>query len=89
MLVHTTFGDLLRSLEPQEAYGSPFNIVLSREALAAVHYPKGHLVTFTVNGKALRHVNHSDNIHVSYRSVNYLASSLECFFQITVCRVDP
>ena len=64
MLVHTTFGDLLRSLEPRESYGSPQNIVLSREALAAVHYQKGNIVTYTVNGKTMRHVNHSDNIHV-------------------------
>ena len=65
VLVHTTFGDLLRSLEPLEALGSPQNIVLSREALAAVHYDKGNVVTYTVNGKKLRHVNHTDNIHVN------------------------
>jgi hypothetical protein len=65
VLVHTTFGDLLRSLEPRESYGSPQNIVLSREALAAVHYQKGNIVTYTVNGKTMRHVNHSDNIHVN------------------------
>lgn len=65
VLVHTTFGDLLRSLEPRESFGSPQNIVLSLEALAAVHYQKGHVVTYTVNGKTLRHVNHSDNIYVS------------------------
>ena len=64
-MVHTTFGDLLRSLEPRESYGSPQNIVLSREALAAVHYQKGNIVTYTVNGKTMRHVNHFDNIHVS------------------------
>lgn len=34
-------------------------------------------MTFTVNGKALRHVNHSDNIHVSYHSVFSLVSSLK------------
>ena len=65
VLVHTTFGDLLRSLEPLEQLGSPQNIVLSREALAAVHYEKGNIVTYTVNGKKLRHVNHTDNIHVT------------------------
>lgn len=64
VLVHTTFGDLLRSLEPPEHFGSPQNAVLSREGLAAVHYDKGHVVAYTVNGKTLRHVNHSDNIHV-------------------------
>ena len=67
VLVHTTFGDLLRSLEPQDNFGSPQNVVLSREGLAAVHYDKGHIVAYTVNGKTLRHVNHSDNIYVSYQ----------------------
>ena len=64
MLVHTTFGDLLRSLEPFEHYGRPQNVVLSREGLAAVHYDRGHIVAYTVNGKRLRHVNHSDSINV-------------------------
>ncbi len=72
VLVHTTFGDLLRSLEPKlnggDPYGSPQNIVLSREALAAVHYERGNIVTYTVNGKLLRHVTHTDNTHVSLNS---------------------
>ncbi|XP_059351407.1 neurobeachin-like isoform X3 [Daphnia carinata] len=79
VLVHTTFGDLLRSLEPRESYGSPQNIVLSREALAAVHYQKGNIVTYTVNGKTMRHVNHSDNIHcvVLTRDGEYLVTAGE------------
>jgi len=77
VLVHTTFGDLLRSLEPLQELGSPQNIVLSREALAAVHYDKGNVVTFTVNGKKLRHVNHTDNIHcvVLTRDGEYLVTA--------------
>ena len=71
VLVHTTFGDLLRSLEPRESFGSPQNIVLSREALAAVHYQKGHVVTYTVNGKTLRHVNHSDSIYVRKEDIHF------------------
>lgn len=82
VLVHTTFGDLLRSLEPSTgngSYGSPQNIVLSREALAAVHYHKGNVVTYTVNGKLLRHVAHSDNIHcvVLTRDGEYLVTAGE------------
>lgn len=76
VLVHTTFGDLLRSLEPKESYGSPQNIVLSREALAAVHYEKGNIVTYTVNGKLLRHAAHSDNIHVTFPSFMFQLHSI-------------
>lgn len=78
--MHTTFGDLLRSLEPREAFGSPQNIVLSREALAAVHYQKGNIVTYTVNGKTLRHVNHSDNIHVSQAEKQLYISSIKSHY---------
>lgn len=85
VLVHTTFGDLLRSLEPRESYGSPQNIVLSREALAAVHYQKGNIVTYTVNGKTMRHVNHSDNIHVrNYGQKTKQFTNLDYFFLFSV-----
>ena len=91
VLVHTTFGDLLRSLEPRESFGSPQNIVLSREALAAVHYQKGHVVTYTVNGKTLRHVNHSDSIYVRKEDMNLYLLFLSCtilFIALFVCSVS-
>ena len=81
--MHTTFGDLLRSLQPPDQFGSPQNIVLSREGLAAVHYDKGHIVAYTVNGKTLRHVNYSDKIHVKYdkfTTIVALGSHLTCTF---------
>lgn len=63
LLVHTTFGDLLRSLDGGAELYSPANLSLSREGVMVASYPSHHLVVFTVNGKRLRNELHSDNIH--------------------------
>lgn len=65
VLVHTTFGDLLRSLEPPQDFISPESIVMSREGFIAVKYDRGNVAAYTINGKRLRHESHSDNLHVS------------------------
>ena len=65
MLVHTTFGDLLRSLEAPGEFVSPENIALSREGFIVVNYDKGTVAAYTVNGKRLRHESHNDNLQVS------------------------
>lgn len=65
MLVHTTFGDLLRSLEAPGDFISPENIALSREGFIVVNYDKGNVAAYTVNGKRLRHEAHNDNLQVS------------------------
>ncbi|XP_044255553.1 neurobeachin isoform X11 [Tribolium madens] len=62
VLVHTTFGDLLRSLEPPQGYASPENIAMSREGVIVVNYEKGNIAAFTINGKRLRHESHNDNL---------------------------
>lgn len=64
MLVHTTFGDLLRSLEPPAGFVSPENIAMSREGVIVVNYERGNVAAFTVNGKRLRHESHNDNLQV-------------------------
>lgn len=64
VLVHTTFGDLLRSLEPPTGYNSPENIAMSREGVIVVNYEKGNIAAFTINGKRLRHESHNDNLQV-------------------------
>ena len=64
MLVHTTFGDLLRSLEPPQSFTSPENIAMSREGVIVVNYEKGNIAAFTINGKRLRHESHNDNLQV-------------------------
>ncbi|KDR02350.1 Neurobeachin [Zootermopsis nevadensis] len=62
VLVHTTFGDLLRSLEPPSGFLSPENIAMSREGIVVVNYERGHVAAFTINGKRLRHESHNDNL---------------------------
>lgn len=62
VLVHTTFGDLLRSLEPPSGFNSPENIAMSREGVIVVNYERGHISAFTINGKRLRHESHNDNL---------------------------
>ncbi|XP_049825585.1 neurobeachin isoform X2 [Aethina tumida] len=62
VLVHTTFGDLLRSLEPPTGFLSPENIAMSREGVIVVNYEKGNIAAFTINGKRLRHESHNDNL---------------------------
>ncbi|KAG8038584.1 hypothetical protein G9C98_006280, partial [Cotesia typhae] len=62
VLVHTTFGDLLRSLEPPSGFISPENIAMSREGVIVVNYERGHIAAYTINGKRLRHESHNDNL---------------------------
>ncbi|XP_062700801.1 neurobeachin isoform X15 [Aedes albopictus] len=62
VLVHTTFGDLLRSLEAPTHFISPENITLSREGFIVVNYDEGNVAAYTINGKLLRHESHNDNL---------------------------
>ncbi|XP_058444148.1 neurobeachin isoform X15 [Malaya genurostris] len=62
VLVHTTFGDLLRSLEAPKDFISPENITLSREGFIVVNYDEGNVAAYTINGKLLRHESHNDNL---------------------------
>ncbi|XP_055712583.1 neurobeachin isoform X6 [Phlebotomus papatasi] len=62
VLVHTTFGDLLRSLEAPIEFISPENIAMSREGFIVVNYDKGNVAAYTINGKKLRHESHNDNL---------------------------
>ncbi|XP_055302305.1 neurobeachin isoform X8 [Sitodiplosis mosellana] len=62
VLIHTTFGDLLRSLEPPTEFVSPELISMSREGFIVVSYDKGNVAAYTINGKRLRHESHNDNL---------------------------
>lgn len=64
VLVHTTSGDLLRSLEAPTGFTSPENIAISREGVIVVNYERGHIASFTFNGKRLRYDSHNDNLQV-------------------------
>ncbi|KOB76808.1 Neurobeachin, partial [Operophtera brumata] len=64
VLIHTTFGELLRALPGAEAAGGavgPQQLALSREGVLVVAYSRGHLAAYTLNGRRLRHETHNDN----------------------------
>ena len=60
--MHTTFGDLLRSLDSPAELTAPLNLALSREGFVVAHFPGGHVASFTANGNLLRHEMHNDKI---------------------------
>ena len=74
ILVHTTFGDLLRALDTPENLTCPSNLVLSREGFVVANFPGGHVVAFTANGNRLRHEIHNDHIQVN-KYLNFRAVS--------------
>lgn len=84
MLVHTTFGDLLRSLDAPSGFNSPECAVMSREGIIVVNYEKGNVAAFTINGKLLCDTSHADNLQVCLRKINSFLASLHlrktCFF---------
>lgn len=89
MLIHTTFGDLLRSLDAPTDFISPELIAMSREGFIVVNYDKANVAAYTINGKRLKHVAHSDNLQVGQMAINYiiknggiyLIDSLESFIR--------
>ncbi|XKL61309.1 hypothetical protein PGB90_008366 [Kerria lacca] len=62
VLVHTTFGDLLRSLDAPSGFNSPECVVMSREGIIVLNYEKGNVAAFTINGKLLCDTTHADNL---------------------------
>ena len=70
VLVHTTFGDLLRSLDAPEEFLSPENITMSGEGFIVVNYDEGNVAAFTINGRLLRHESHGDNLQVFFTLLN-------------------
>jgi len=73
VLVHTTFGDLLRTLDAPSPFRAPDNVTMSREGIVVVSYEKGNIAAFTMNGRRLRHQTHHDNINVGYPPLQLLA----------------
>ncbi|XP_014250382.1 neurobeachin isoform X2 [Cimex lectularius] len=62
VLVHTTFGDLLRCFDAPEGFVSPESITMAREGVIVVNYEKGNIAAFTSNGKRLKYEMHDDNL---------------------------
>lgn len=75
VLVHTTFGDLLRSLDAPKGFSSPENIAMSREGVIVVNYERGNVAAFTINGKRLRYESHNDNLQVTFKSFSAILSA--------------
>ncbi|KAL0879173.1 hypothetical protein ABMA27_002965 [Loxostege sticticalis] len=61
VLIHTTFGEILRALAAPDEAWPPQQLALSREGLVVVAYARGHLAAYTLNGRRLRHHTHNDN----------------------------
>ncbi|XP_063831781.1 neurobeachin-like, partial [Ostrinia nubilalis] len=61
VLIHTTFGEVLRALAAPDEGWPPQQLALSREGLVVVAYARGHLAAYTLNGRRLRHHTHNDN----------------------------
>lgn len=79
VLIHTTFGDLLRSLESPTEFVSPELITMSREGFIVVNYDKASVAAYTVNGKRLKEVSHSDTLQVGIATL-LLEFARKCAF---------
>ena len=66
VLIHSNVGDLLHSLDSPgpAAYNSPKLVALNREGNIVVSYDKGGICLFTVNGKFLCDISHSESVQV-------------------------
>ena len=66
VLIHSNVGDLLHSLDSPspKIYNSPKLLSLNREGNIVVSYDKGGIRLFTVNGKLLCDIAHSESIQV-------------------------
>lgn len=82
VLIHTTFGDLLRSLDAPMDFHSPELIAMSREGFIVVNYDKGNVAAYTINGKELRHETHNDNLQVNEATTRLFAK--QYFFSLNM-----
>lgn len=66
VLIHSNVGDLLHSLDSPSpnVYNSPKLVSLNREGNIVVSYDKGGIRLFTVNGKLLCDISHSESVQV-------------------------
>lgn len=86
--MHTTFGDLLRSLDSPQGLTSPLNLALSREGVVVAHFPGGHVVSYTANGNRLRHEQHNDKIQVGVKKNHIWGTVLSVSFQCVLLSRD-
>ena len=76
-LIHTVSGDLLRSLDPPEPCQSPrLATIAAEEGVILVTFDKGHICSFTINGKFLKHTEIQGKVNVSG---NFFFNDLESY----------
>lgn len=64
VLIHSTNGDLLRSLDVPDNVSRPYVVQLNREGYIVVVYDKGLLCLYGLNGRFLLRTLHPDHIQV-------------------------
>jgi len=66
VLIHSNVGDLLHSLDSPgpNMFNSPKLLALNREGNIVVSYEKGGICLFTVNGKLLCDISHTESVQV-------------------------
>lgn len=65
-LIHTVAGDLLRSLDPRSPDMSPrLMSIASEEGVILVTFDKGHVCSYTINGKFLIQTDVNGKVNVS------------------------
>ena len=62
VLIHTTLGDLLHSLDPPRPGLTPLHLAVSRDGRLFVAYEKSIVVAFSINGRPLTAIDISDSI---------------------------
>ena len=84
-LIHTVAGDLLRSLDPRSPDMSPrLMSIASEEGVILVTFDKGHVCSYTINGKFLIQTDVNGKVNVSGHTkktveLNYLGLNKEKF----------
>nr|XP_006812132.1 PREDICTED: neurobeachin-like [Saccoglossus kowalevskii] len=61
-LVHTVHGDLLRTLESPTHCKSPKIVAVSTDGPILIVYNKGHVCSFSINGKFIKDMQINDNL---------------------------
>ena len=94
VLIHSNVGDLLHSLDSPgpKMYNSPKLVALNREGNIVVSYEKGGICLFTVNGKLLCDISHSESVQVLLQCCLAVCSGIHLvtnsFFQRVIMAND-
>ncbi len=82
MLIHSTNGDLLRSLDVPDNVSRPNIIQLNREGYIVVVYDRGLLCLYGLNGRFLLCTQHSDHIQVLLNVIFVVLVTHQLYFKV-------